>query len=877
MMLAMGTRLTRVQAPSEAVREGMRLAVDTLGARAAAYAEYHPQQDLLAFREDTYRRGRGWVKDYAGLRLAASAHPGVAAAMSSGRPALSEAPLSGGAGRADRTDCLMVLVPVRFGGESFGLLLLEWDEASGPLPDLRLFEAVGDELARALENALVFSELKNREEELEALLQASRLISAHLESTDALRSICRVILELVDADQVGVCTIDEKGQLVPLAYYDRRLKEVTPNPEDALPIADLPFVQIALKSGHVVHVEDAETDPRVTDINRSRFPTRSVCALPLIHRGKPLGVIFVDWKKEWHACTQRELRVLDGISAQASTSLAHALLHKEVQRRYEEFERLYRLSVQAPYRSLHDILSEVLRHMMEFAGCEAGSVFVLDEGRRMLEPRVSIGVDSEHCGESVPVGAGLTGQAVQLGRAVVMEGSTEGKPYSTMVGIPLMWSGQALGAVALGNRARNKSFAGELVRSLEVFASQAAAAVAASRAMDELKEYSERLRALNVLGQKLAGSYTADAVLDEAIHAVVQLLPIRRVAILLGHSYDDLTPARFHPQDDDLSDLYSHPAGRAAARDRKLEVVVDGNGVDNPLVAVPLVYRDELLGVAVVEGEGGKPMEPSCLDVLTSFSQYLALSLKNVHLFEEVGRVEAAAQLEKLKGDFVAFVSHELRTPLTNILGHSELLNSRDFPIEQIRWMAGEIYREARHMTDLVNQLLDASRLESSGFQMDVQPVSLAELAEEALEGVKADSQIHSFELMAEPGLPRAVVDRQWVLRVLHNLLSNAVKYSPNGGHITVRIASATTLGRQGRPWLKVAVSDEGMGIPEDQRSVIFEKFRRGDSDVVMKTRGTGLGLYIAKRVVEAHGGRIWVESTPGRGSTFYFTLPGGG
>jgi signal transduction histidine kinase len=458
-----------------------------------------------------------------------------------------------------------------------------------------------------------------------------------------------------------------------------------------------------------------------------------------------------------------------------------------------------------------------------------------------------------------------------------MEGSTEGKPYSTMVGIPLMWSGQALGAVALGNRARNKSFTGELVRSLEVFASQAAAAVAASRAMDELKEYSERLRALNVLGQKLAGSYTADAVLDEAIHAVVQLLPIRRVAILLGHSYDDLTPARSHPQDDDLSDLYLHPAGRAAARDRKLEVVVDGNGVDSPLVAVPLVYRDELLGVAVVEGEGGRPMKPSCLDVLTSFSQYLALSLKNVHLFEEVGRVEAAAQLEKLKGDFVAFVSHELRTPLTNILGHSELLNYRDFPIEQIRWMAGEIYREARHMTDLVNQLLDTSRLESSGFQMDVQPVSLAELAEEALEGVKADSQIHSFELMAEPGLPRAVVDRQWVLRVLHNLLSNAVKYSPNGGHITVRIASATTLGRQGRPWLKVAVSDEGMGIPEDQRSVIFEKFRRGDSDVVRKTRGTGLGLYIAKRVVEAHGGRIWVESTPGRGSTFYFTLPGGG
>ncbi len=874
LMLAVAQALARQDDPHGALRAVLRQLVEILGAQAAAYGHYKPNPGLLEFRDEAYRREEGWVRDYVGLRITVHAHSEIAVAMSSGRAVLS-APLRadltrGGVGLGFAT----VLVPVRFADQTFGLLAVEWGWASGPLPDLKLLEAVGGQLGMAVHKGMSLSELRSREEELEAIMQASRLIAEHLEPVKALRTICRVILELVKADQVGVCTIDERGFFVPLAYYDRHLKDVTPNPEAALSITETPFAQLALESGHVVHIEDALTDPRVSDINRERFPTRSVSVVPLIHRGKPLGVIFVDWKEQWHVCTEEELRVLDGIAAQASTSLAHSLLHREVERRYEEFERLYRLTVQAPYRSLEETLSDVLRQMMELSGSDAGTVFLLDEARNTLVPVVDIGTDPEHCGAELALGVGVTGRAAELGHAVTESGTSASKPYNFMAAIPLLWSGRVLGAVALGKGQDGSPFTADHVRSLELFASHAAAAVAISQAMEELKEYSQRLRAVSAEGQRLAGSYTVDAVLDGA-GGLAGVLPLRRMAILLGTSHDALAPARGYPGDDECQDLWSHPLALAAARLRTVQVRSGGEGAEGPMIAAPLLWRDELLGVVVIEGDRAVAMKPNCLDIAVNFSQFLALSLKNAQLFQELGRIEAAAQLERLKGDFLAFVSHELRTPLTSVVGLSELLASKEFSAEQVKGMLWEIHLHARRMAELVNQLLDSSRLEGERIAMEVQPVCLVEIAEKVIEEARGLTNSHSFELWTDENLPRAMVDRHWVSRVFHNLITNAVKYSPDGGRVVVRIGRVSASGKEGKPWLKVAVSDQGVGIPAEQRELIFEKFRRGDDEIVRRIRGTGLGLYIAKRVVEAHGGKIWVDSAPGQGSTFYFTLPG--
>ncbi len=874
MLVAVGMALAQAQTTCDAVRAAMRQAVEALGARAAAYAQYHPELGLLEFRDDSYSSHRGWVRDYSGLRVSLSAFPGVRVSLFEGKPTIYDGLVfRAGAAHEGARGALTVIVPVTFRDTVYGILSVEWDQSSGALPDLRIFKAVGDELGMAMHSALAFDYLRSREEELVALFRASQLISAHLEMPQALRSICRVILELVDADQVGVCTLDETGLLVPLTYYDKFYKDVTPNPESALSLDELPFLQEALQRGHVVFIADAETDPRVPEVNRQRFPTRSFCVLPMIHRGKALGVIFVDWKADWHKCTEGELRVLDAIAAQAATSLAHALMHEDVQQRSEEFEMLYSISVQAPYRGLEESLTDVLQRMMRLAECDAGSVFLMDADGELLYPVIDIGTDPERCGRPVRVGEGVVGRAVQQGMAVVETEASVASPYRAIAAVPLTWSDQRLGAVALGHKTEKKGFSRPLIRSLEVFASHAAAVVAVSKAMQDIKEYSQRLRGLNEVGQRLASTYTVDEVLREGLQGMSQTLPLRRIAILLGGSLDDLALAAGHPESNAVGDLASLRLVRQAIRAAAAKVASDHRG-GLPVIALPLLWRGKLLGAIVAEGEDSAVLGPTCIDILEGFSHYLALSLENVHLFKEVGEVEAAYRTEKMKGDFLAFVSHELRTPLTTILGHSELLATREFPREQARWMLSEIQREARRMTELINRLLDTSKLDSHGIVMDLQPISLVQTAEEAIQEAKAKTQQHVFTLEAEENLPKAMADRQWVARVFSNLLINAIRYSPQGGAIRVRIARATAKGKLGTPWLKVAVSDQGIGIPEDHKEIIFEKFQRGQNEVTRTVRGTGLGLYIARRVVEAHGGKIWVDSKPGEGSTFYFTLP---
>jgi signal transduction histidine kinase len=233
---------------------------------------------------------------------------------------------------------------------------------------------------------------------------------------------------------------------------------------------------------------------------------------------------------------------------------------------------------------------------------------------------------------------------------------------------------------------------------------------------------------------------------------------------------------------------------------------------------------------------------------------------------------ERLKELDRMKDDFISTVTHELRTPLTSIRAFSEILydNPDIDPAERHRFL-GLVIKESERLTRLINQVLDLAKLESGMAEWRTGDIDLREVVSDA---VGATSQLFKSKNVAIQAVlphhaPPVVADRDRVMQVLLNLLSNAVKFcKPGSGRVVVRL-SQTDDGT-----MRVDVEDNGAGISREDQAVIFEKFRQVGDTLTQKPAGTGLGLAICRQIVSRLGGRLWVESEPGRGSMFSFTVP---
>lgn len=227
-------------------------------------------------------------------------------------------------------------------------------------------------------------------------------------------------------------------------------------------------------------------------------------------------------------------------------------------------------------------------------------------------------------------------------------------------------------------------------------------------------------------------------------------------------------------------------------------------------------------------------------------------------------------RLERMRTEFVANVSHELRTPLTSIRGFAETLLEEDPGPETRRRFLEIVYREASRLSDLIEDLLDLSRIESGRMAMRPAPVAVDVLVADVLD--RHQRRARAAELTLEsrvpPGLPPVWGDRDRLAQVLHNLVDNAIRYTPAGGRVTVTAEPSP------EGFVTVSVTDTGIGIAREHLPRVFERFYRVDRARSRSSGGTGLGLSIVKHIVELHGGAVSVESEPGRGSTFRFSVP---
>ena len=226
-------------------------------------------------------------------------------------------------------------------------------------------------------------------------------------------------------------------------------------------------------------------------------------------------------------------------------------------------------------------------------------------------------------------------------------------------------------------------------------------------------------------------------------------------------------------------------------------------------------------------------------------------------------------RLNQLKSEFVSMVSHEFRTALVGIQGFSEILATEGNSPEDVKSLSSDIFNDAQRLNRMINEMLDLDRMEAGKIHIQPKPVDMNTLVRMVIDRARASSDGHTLRTELDQALPIINADPDRLIQVISNLLTNAVKYSPEGGEVIIGTHIA-----DGQVY--VAVRDHGVGIAPENLSKVFGRYERFESSKTNKVIGTGLGLAICKQIIELHGGRIWVESEPGEGSTFQFTVPVG-
>ncbi len=466
--------------------------------------------------------------------------------------------------------------------------------------------------------------------------------------------------------------------------------------------------------------------------------------------------------------------------------------------------------------------------------------------------------------------------------------------YRGVIFAPMIWEGKGIGVIFVG-RGFVGPFSEKDIALLRTFADQAVIAIQNARLVNETKEALDQQTATaDVLKAISRTTFDLDPVLATLIENATRLCKADKGHLYLrrGEAYEWTVGHGDTPEQTQFMREHPIPPARGTVVGRvaltRQPAHVDDAQADpsytwteakevmglRSIFGVPMLREGEPIGVMVVLRNEVRSFSERERQLVATFADQAVIAIENVRLFNEIQ--DKSQQLEvanKHKSEFLANMSHELRTPLNAIIGFSEVLLERlfgDLNPKQEDYLK-DIFSSGKHLLGLINDILDLSKVEAGRMELEPSTFDLASAVSNAMTLVRERAQSHGIALgqQIDSKLTEITADERKFKQILLNLLSNAVKFTPDNGRIdvTARLEASEVV---------VAVHDTGIGIAPEDQAAVFEEFRQVGRNYTSKQEGTGLGLALTKRFVELHGGRIWLESEPGKGSTFTFTIPVG-
>ncbi len=563
-----------------------------------------------------------------------------------------------------------------------------------------------------------------------------------------------------------------------------------------------------------------------------------VIALPLVVREQIIGVIYAFRSPGAALFSEVDEEILAGFANQAAIAIENARLYSEMADQAMEMTQLYESALLlATTRDLEGVVQALAERARILTGAQWGQVQLYDRATASLTRGTCAGAEAAYLGGLDPIVQEAIAQREPVVVANVQhDPRTHGEAAAgvgSYLAVPAVDEDGPVAVLTVG-RSGAGSFGQHHVRLLSTFAHLAAIAIQRARLFQAIAEEKQRLDAV------IQGS--ADGILITDAQGKVQTAN-PSLERMTGQKTDEM-------------------AGQSWDR---ILTLTNNHGTSIPLVSPSPQQQTPWSVEGYLKRRDGQrgPFVYVSASPLHDSEGHLTSVVANV---VDITRLKEA---EEAKSAFLAGMSHELKTPLALIRGYAETLSRTDvaWDEETLQESLAVIKDEADHLTDLVNNLLDSARIEAGGLSLHLSQTRLDRLAERLVAEFQTLDREHMWTVGFPSDFPAVRADPERIRQVLHNLLSNAVKYSPKGG--LIRVTGWVEEDRIG-----VSVSDEGPGIPFDQQQRIFERFYRSQGQRTRRTEGAGLGLYMARAIVEGHGGRIWVESMPEKGTTFYFTIP---